>query len=185
MKRLLAICCTLALALTLAACGTPASSSQSTATPKDYAQIIQDSRVPEDNEAYPIIGIKAAGETPTVLYDAIGTPESDYASMAEMLLSITGVDAATTEQFAVSTTMMNVRVYGVGIFKPAEGQSQVVKDALNGFVTAQQKAFENYLPDQYEISKQAVLEEVPSGEIILVMCEGASDVATKIKEALK
>lgn len=202
MKRILSICLVAALALTLAACSskapsssTPApgtsSGSSSVSTPesqpaadKNYAQIIQDSRPAEDNDNLNIIGKEAGGEL-TVLMDPHGIDKSEYAANAEMLTGILGLDPASVESFAVSTTMINVRAYGVGIFKPMEGKTQEVMDALNGFVANQQKAFEQYLMDQYEITKAAIVEELPSGEVILVMCENAEDVAASLKEALK
>ena len=67
---------------------------------------------------------------------------------------------------------------------PKEGAAQEVLDAANLFVEAQQKAQENYLPDQYAIAKAAIVKQVPSGEILMVMCENAQEVAVAIEKAL-
>ena len=81
-------------------------------------------------------------------------------------------------------SLMNVRAYAVGIFRPAEGQAETVQAGLESYVKLQQQSFEQYLEDQYEIAKAAKIETLPSGEIVLVMSEGGDDVLTKINEAL-
>ena len=43
---------------------------------------------------------------------------------------------------------------------------------------------ENYLADQYEIAKAATVTTVPSGEVVLVCCDGSDAVLAAIEEAL-
>ena len=184
MKRIAAFTLAFVLALGLAACGTKAPASGSTSSapsaPKDYVQIITDAREADFNEAFQIVHGKTGEETTMG-----GTAGESNQGMIDMIMGMVGLDAASCDEYAVSVSLMNVHAYGVGIFKPAEGKKQAVLDAVNGFVAAQQKAQETFLPDQYEIAKAAIVKEVPSGEIILVMSENAEDVASKIENGLK
>ncbi len=181
MKRILTLTLAFILALSLTACGTQApASSSAPAAPKDYVKIITDAREPDFNEAFKIVHGKTGEETTIE-----GLSPEETTNMSEMLLSMVALDPASCDEYALSVSMMNVHAYGVGIFKPAEGKKQEVLDAVNGFVETQKKAQETYLADQYEIAKAAIVKEVPSGEIILVMSENAQDVATKIENGLK
>ena len=65
-----------------------------------------------------------------------------------------------------------------------EGQAEAVTEALEAYVQAQQQAFQNYLPDQYEVAADARLETAPTGEVVLVMSADAADVQQKIDSAL-
>lgn len=118
--------------------------------------------------------------------------EAEIAAIAESLkeqmhmeLEVAGLTDADLAEFAYSTSLMMTRAYGIGIFMPADGKTDAVKAACEGFVELQKSAFETYLVDQYEIAKQAVVEVLDSGEVILVMCENASDVFEQIKTAIE
>ena len=82
-------------------------------------------------------------------------------------------------------SMMNVRAYAIGVFKPAEGQAEVVQAAVESYVSLQRKSFENYLADQYEVAKGALVKTLPGGEIVLVMSEGAADIMANLEKTLK
>ena len=101
------------------------------------------------------------------------------------MLQTLGLTGDQLDKYAVSMSMMNVRAYAVGIFKPAEGQTDAVKGALDAYVKAQQQSFQNYLADQYEVAKAAKLETLPGGEVVLVMCEDGAAVFEAIQKALK
>lgn len=183
MKRLIAILLS-ALALTaLVGCsfGSGAGS-----TPKDYAQIIHDARSDEDNE-YRMIARPAEEEGK---FTAIDGPSSEYTAedlsdnIANFTLPLLGLEEGDYEDFAASVSNMMTQSYGVAIVKPAEGKTDAVKEALQNYVTNQQKTMENYLFDQYEIAKAAVVETVPSGEVVLVCCENSDAVFASIKAAL-
>ena len=181
MKHRLFCVAALAAALVLTACGgAPSSASQA---PRDYVQILLDARADDYNEAYPILHGKA-GETPTAAHNPLGMGEEEAQSNIDMTLSLLGLDSADCDEYAASVSLMNVKAYGVGIFKPAAGREEAVKTALEGFITAQQKAQENYLPDQYEIAKSAILRKGANGEFILVMSEGAPAIADSSEKAL-
>ena len=181
MKRWIALCLALALAVSLAACGGAASSA---AQEKDYARILMDARSDEDNQYLEIVAGKA-GQDPSMPHNPNSMDEENIRSAAEMMFTTLGLDSAALDGYAFSMSLMNVRAYAVGIFKPAEGREEEVQQALQAYVTAQQRAFENYLPDQYEVAKAAVLRTAASGEIVLVLCENAADLASAIETALK
>lgn len=185
MKRIFASILVAALALSLAACGAkPASSSAAPAAPKDYVQIIKDARTTEFNESYPILSGTTA-EDAALGHNPFDAAEDEAKNMYTMVVEMSGLKPELMQQYAMSVSLMNVQVYAVGIFKPAEGKTQDVIDAANGFVQMQQKAQEQYLPDQYAIAKAAIVKELPSGEVILVMCEDAQAIADKMETALK
>lgn len=170
MKRYLIALLGVLLCVALAACGgKPASSGA--AEPKDYASILTAARSEEDNEYQAILAKNALTE--------------DEAAMAQMTLDVLGLTADQLDDYAISLSLINVRAYAVAILKPAEGQADAVKEGAEQFVKAQQQSFQNYLQDQYEVAKAAKVEQLPSGEVVLVMCEDSADVYGKIEAALK
>ncbi len=123
------------------------------------------------------IGAKAIAEEEILMAESLK-------EQLRMELEVAGLTDADLGEFAYSTTLMMTRAYGIGIFMPAEGKTEAVKEALNGFVELQKQSFETYLVDQFEIAKQAIVEELPTGEVVLVMCENAADVFEAIKTAV-
>ncbi len=101
-----------------------------------------------------------------------------------MELEVAGLTDADLGEFAYSTTLMMTRAYALGIFMPAEGKTETVKTACLDFVELQKQSFETYLVDQFEIAKQAIVEVLPTGEVVLVMCENAEDVFAEITKAI-
>ncbi len=158
------ICLVLALVLlcSLVGCSGGAGSD---AAPKDYAQVLRDARSDELNEVYEIA--HSSGE--------------DTSGVLEWL----GLDADAMEQYAISVSFMNTQAYGVMIIKPKEGKSEEIKTALQDYIQRQTDSFEFYLEDQYTIAKNAKLETMPSGELVVVMCEDAPAVLDSIQNALK
>ncbi|MFQ8831750.1 MAG: DUF4358 domain-containing protein [Ruthenibacterium lactatiformans] len=88
------------------------------------------------------------------------------------------------DAYAFSMSMMNVRAYAIGVFKPAEGRP-TVQAAVESYVSLQRKSFENYLADQYEVAKGALIKTLPGGELVLVMSEGAADIMANLDKTLK
>lgn len=168
-KRIVAAALSAVLCFALAACGSKPAGS--TSGPKDYAAAITAARNDEDNEYQTIL--------------AKSTLTEDEASMAQMTLDVLGVTEDQLDDYAISLSLINVRAYAVAVLKPAEGQADAVKEGVEQFVKAQQQSFQNYLQDQYEVAKAAKVSQLPSGEIVLVMCEDAADVYGKIEAALK
>ncbi len=87
--------------------------------------------------------------------------------------------------FAISMSMMNTRAHSVMILKPADGKEDFVYSVVENVVKNTQKSFEQYLQDQYEIAKNAKLEKLADGTIVLVMTESGEEVYNNIMEALK
>lgn len=169
MKRILALLFTgiFSLAL-LAGCSGGSSSNTASKTPattQDYVDAITSSRSDEENEAYNIITNE--------------TGDDD-----QMLLSFFGVAKEDMTNYAISMSMINIKSYGIAIVMPGEGKAQTILDAANAFVEMQQNAQENYLPDQYAIAKAAIVKQLDSGEVVLVMCEDSSTVLSNIEKAL-
>ncbi len=161
-KQLFCLVLALVLALALAGCGGGASSD---AAPKDYTQVLRGARSDELNEILEVTD--ASSEDPATVLEWIG------------------LDADALEQYAISISFMNTQAYGVMIVKPKDGKAEEVKSALQDYIQRQTDSFEFYLADQYEIAKNAKLETMPSGEVVLVMCEDAPAVLENIQNALK
>lgn len=162
-KQWFCLMLTLVLALSLAGCG--ASGSASSAVPKDYAQILRDARTEELNEVYEVV------------------TEADETSAT--VLEWLALDADAIERYAISVSFMNTQAYAVMIIQPKEGRAEEIKTALQDHIQRQSDSFEFYLEDQYTIAKDAKLETMPSGEVVLVMCQDAPAVLESIQNALK
>ena len=149
-----------------------------------YAYAIRDARPAEDNEYSEIVCGDAGGE-PMLAVNPNNVSKEDAAGSIQMMLDTMGIDAATLDTYAFSMSMMNVRAYAIGVFKPAEGQAEAVQAAVENYVSLQRKAFETYLPDQYEVAKGVLVKTLPGGEIVLVMSEGAADIMASLEKTLK
>ncbi len=148
-----------------------------------YAFAIRDARPDEDNQYFEIVsGDKDAD--PFFAVNPNGLTDEESADSIRMMLETMGLDATTLDAYAFSMSMMNVRAYAIGIFKPAEGQEEAVRAALEEYVSLQRQAFEQYLADQYEIASNAVLRTLPGGELVLIMSDGAPDLLTSLEQAL-
>ena len=101
-----------------------------------------------------------------------------------MLLEMLGLDTGDMTAFGISASMMNVKAYAIAAVMPAEGKADAVKEGLQGYIDQQKSSFEMYLADQYEIAKNAKLETLDDGTIIMVMCENADAVYEAIVAAL-
>ena len=164
-----------------------ASESGDAVTAEDpYTAAIVASRDQETNDSLPVLGAKA-GESAVYTYlpSSMENDPEAAAQMADMVMQTLTLTPDQLQQYAFSISLINVKAYGVGVFMPAEGQTEAVKAALEDFVVNQQKSFENYLADQYEIAKQAKVEVLPTGEVVLVMCENSSEAFSTIEAALQ
>ena len=128
------------------------------------ADAITSSRTDEENEAYPVF--------------------SDKAAIEDAYYQVVGFTAADVDEIAMSVSLINVKAYGIVIAKPAEGCTDTVKAGLQAFIDTQCNNFETYLADQYEIAKNAKLETLDDGTIVLVMCANADAVYDAIVAAL-
>lgn len=159
MKQAIIIPLLLALFLLSACGGTPSAADHS---PEDLAAAIQSARDEEENQVFPVL---------TTFED-------------EFIFSLLGLTEADVSACAVSVSPMNVHAYGIALVVPAEGKTEAVQAGLQGFIDLQTQSFEHYLADQYNIAKNAVLETLPDGTVLLVMCENSQQVAEAIQNAL-
>lgn len=150
---------------------TPATEAPATEAPATEAPVtnalgdaITAARTDEDNEAYPVFCDKDAIE--------------------DMYYQIVGFTASDVDEIAMSVSLINVKAYGIVVVKPAEGCADTVKAGLQAFIDTQCANFETYLADQYEIAKNAKLETLEDGTIVMVMCENADSVYESIVASL-
>lgn len=128
------------------------------------ADAITSARTDEENEAYPVF--------------------SDKAAIEDAYYQVVGFTAADVDDIAMSVSLINIKAYGIVIAKPAEGCADTVKAGLQAFIDNQCASFETYLADQYEIAKNAKLETLDDGTIVMVMCANADTVYDAIVAAL-
>ena len=81
-------------------------------------------------------------------------------------------------------SMMNVKAYGIAAVMPAEGKEEAVTEALQGYIDRQQQSFETYLADQYEVAKNARLETLEDGTVLMVMCEDQDTIFDGISSSI-
>ena len=135
-----------------------------------YAEAITDARDDDLNSAFPVM---------------LGSEESEDEVVAEMLLELLGFKSEDAEAYAMSVSLMNVKAYGIVVVKPAEGKADAVKDGLQGFIDRQCQSFANYLADQYEIAKNARLETLNDGTIVMVMSPDQDAVYDSIAKSIQ
>lgn len=192
MKKYIAafLCIAMCLAL-MSACGTETKPEESTepVTSEQPSEAPEDSAEPENPED------SSEPETSSPLADAITSArgdeeneaypvQSDKDAIESMYYDVLGFTADDVTELAMSVSLINVKAYGIVIAKPAEGCEETVKAGLQGFIDTQCANFETYLADQYEIAKNAKLETLDDGTIIMVMCENADAVYEAIVAAL-
>lgn len=192
MKKYIAafLCIAMCLAL-MSACGTETKPEESTEpiTSEQPSEAPEDSAEPENPED------SSEPETSSPLADAITSArgdeeneaypvQSDKDAIESMYYDVLGFTADDVTELAMSVSLINVKAYGIVIAKPAEGCEETVKAGLQGFIDTQCANFETYLADQYEIAKNAKLETLDDGTIIMVMCENADAVYETIVAAL-
>lgn len=185
LAALLAGAALVTMAFSLTACGKPAASPSASSTPKDYTQILHDARPEEDNE-YEMIFSKGDDGKFTAQYGYSESYEAGQLNdeIENMLWPLLGLEDDMVEDFAASVSGMMVQSYAIAIVKPAPGKTDAVVDALKAYVLSEQQSMEHYLEDQYEVAKNAKVETLPSGEVVLVCCENSDTVLANLKKAL-
>ena len=112
----------------------------------------------------------------TAITDARSEEDNEYNSIlssadddtADMTFQLLGVTAEDMESFAI-----------------AQDSEDTVKEGLQGFIDQQQQNFQMYLPDQYEVAKNARLETLEDGTVVMVMCEDQDTVFDSIIDSLQ
>ena len=100
------------------------------------------------------------------------------------MLEMLGLNPDDMTAFGLSTSMMNVKAYGIAAVRPAEGKEETIVSALQAYIDLQKMNFEMYLADQYDIASAAKLETLEDGTVLMVMCEGQDEVFEAIKTAI-
>jgi len=169
MKKILSLGLTLALAVSmLAGCTNKGGSGSSTKTPEQL------------NELYTTAITENGGEMAQYNAPFNGTTEE-----GPMMLELMGLTAEDVTAYAISTSMMMVHAYGIAAIMPAEGKEETVNNGLKAFIEQKQQAFEMYLPDQYENAKNAKLETLADGTVLMVMTAEQDTVFDAIKAAIE
>lgn len=182
MKRIITLFAVAAMILALVGCGAQANTPQPTA--KDYTEILKNARDEESNQYDSIIGKDQDGKL-ILTHNPQELPAEDAKGLIDMTLDVVGLKEEQVENLALSSSLMNIRAYCVAIVKPTAGNEQAVAQALTDYRARQQQAFENYLPDQYEVTKAAKMETLKTGEVVLVMCQDAETIFNAIVQALE
>lgn len=104
--------------------------------------------------------------------------------MSELVFQLLDVAEEDMEAYAISLSAMNVQAYTIALILPAEDKAETVLERIGAYVEHQQQSFEFYLADQYEIAKNAKVETLEDGTILLVMAENADEVYSAVTEAL-
>lgn len=169
MKKILSLGLALTMALSLLA-GCTANKGGSDKTPEQL------------NELYAAAITENGGEMAQYNAPVTGASTPEEAGMMLELLFLTPEDVTA---FAFSTSMMMVHAYGIAAVMPAEGKADAVKEGLTAFIEGKQQAFSNYLPDQYENAKNAKLETLADGTILMVMTADQDTVFEAVKGAIE
>lgn len=170
MKKILSAAIVLALTLTALAGCSGKTAAPAAKTPEELTQL------------YATAITENGGEM--VQYNPV-ISEVKEDDLSAMILESLGLKVEDMAAFGISMSMMNVKAYGIAAVMPAEGKTDAVKEALQGFMDNQEQSFETYLADQYEIAKNAKLETLTDGTVLMVMCEDSDAVYEAIKGAIE
>ena len=171
MKKILTFALVLALSLTVLAGCSGNSAQTSDKTPEELTQLYSDAITQNGGEM--------AEVNPPI------TEVSEDDPMSSMILETMGLTQEDMSAFAISISMMNVKAYGIAAVMPAEGKEEAVTQALQSYIDRQQQSFETYLVDQYEVAKNARLETLKDGTVLMVMCEDQDTVFDAISSAIQ
>ncbi|MGI5963019.1 MAG: DUF4358 domain-containing protein [Lawsonibacter sp.] len=168
MKKMFTIALTCALsAVLLVGCAETSKSTQK--TPEELTQLYTEA-------------IQNNGGEMVEYNPVVSEIKEDDAS--SVLVESLGLSAGDMQAFGISVSMMNVKAYGIAAVMPVEGKEDAVKESLQGFIDRQQQNFEMYLQDQYEVAKNAKLETLEDGTVLMVMCEDQDNVFDAISKAI-
>ena len=117
--------------------------------------------------------------------DAFAVITSPDDPMADVIFPLLGVDASDMSAYALSASPMITQAYGVAAALPADGREEAVRAGFQGFIDQQQRNFQQYLPDQYDIACNARLETLSDGTILLVMCSNQDAVFDDLRAAIE
>ena len=117
--------------------------------------------------------------------DAFALVTASDQEQAEIIFSLLGVEASDMQAYALSASPMITQAYAVAAALPAEGRADAVQAGFQGFIDQQQRNFQQYLPDQYDIALNARLETLSDGTVLLVMCPDQDTVFDALRTAIE
>lgn len=170
MKKALSLALALALAVTALAGCSGKSGGAAAKTPEELTKLYADAITANGGEGVeynPVISEAKEGDDSALLLEFLGLKVEDMTA------------------FGISMSLMNVNAYAIAAIMPAEGKADTVKQALQTYQENQMASFEMYLADQYDIAKNAKLETLEDGTVLLVMCEGQDAVYDAIAKAIQ
>lgn len=170
MKKALSLALALALAVTALAGCSGKSGGAAAKTPEELTKLYADAITANGGEG--------------VEYNPV-VSEAKEGDDSALLLEFLGLKAEDMTAFGISMSLMNVNAYAIAAIMPAEGKADTVKQALQTYQENQMANFEMYLADQYDIAKNAKLETLEDGTVLLVMCEGQDAVYDAIAKAIQ
>ena len=170
MKKILTLALCLALSLTVLAGCSNGGTQTSDKSPEELTQIYADAIT------------QNGGEMAEVNPPVTGVSEED--PMGGIILDTLGLTQEDMSAFAISASVINVKAYGIAAVMPAEGKEEAVTQALQSYIDRQQQNFETYLADQYEVAKNARLETLKDGTVLMVMCDDQDTVFDAISSAI-
>lgn len=170
MKRLLTIAIAATMLLTTLAGCFPKNGTESTKTPEELAQLYDDAITQNGGEM--------------VEYNPVITEKKENDLSSTMIVETLGLQSEDMQAFGISVSMMNIQAYGIAAVMPANGKTEAVQEALRAFIDRQRQSFEQYLADQYEVAKNARLETLKDGTVLMVMCQDQDTVFDAISAAI-
>ena len=169
MKKLLTIAIAATMLLTALAGCFPKNGTESTKTPEELAQLYDDAITQNGGEM--------------VEYNPVITEKKEN-DLSSMIVEALGLQSEDMQAFGISVSMMNIQAYGIAAVMPAEGKTEAVQEALQAYIDRQRQSFEQYLADQYEVAKNARLETLKDGTVLMVMCQDQDTVFDAISTAI-
>ena len=170
MKKALSLALALALTVTALAGCSGKSGGAAAKTPEELTKLYADAITANGGEA--------------VEYNPV-VSEAKEGDDSALLLEFLGLKAEDMTAFGISVSLMNVSAYAIAAVMPAEGKADAVREALQAYQENQMSNFEMYLADQYDIAKNARLETLEDGTVLLVMCEDQDTVYDAIAKAIQ
>lgn len=100
------------------------------------------------------------------------------------IFELNGFTKDNYEAGAMSISLINIHAYAIAIAQPVQDKADDVFSEFESYVQKTQESFEQYLPDQYEIAKDAIVEKLDNGLVIMVMCDNSQETYDNIIEQL-
>ena len=115
-----------------------------------------------------------------VEYNPVISAFDEETAGAGLALESLGLQEEDVEAFGASVSVMNTQAYAIAAVQPAQDREEAVREALQGYIDRQQSNFQFYLPDQYQVARDARLEVLEDGTVLLVMCQNSDTVFQEI-----